>query len=1136
MKPRRLRLQAFGPFADSAEVDFDRMADIGLFVVAGPTGAGKTSLFDGLCYGLYGRLAGSREQHGDVRSDHADVGVATEVTVEFDASGDRWRVWRHPRQVRPKRRGSGTTVAAPAASLHRWDGAGWQPVESRWEPVTQRCRQLVGLDADQFQQVVLLPQGRFEEVLNARSSDRQVLLRTLFRSDAFRQGQDWLEARARELEARVRSVEEQRASLLAGALQALVQADLTLVEQAVEPAGAPRGGGDDEREGFEALVERLAELRQGPMDQLARLARDAERAAEAAEQAADRAEQQRNAFRRRSTLRSRLEQLDRDEDRQRRRQVEVDRASRAATVQRARSELDQHERDTASAAGLRDQWWERARQACREAELDLDPSPQDDGAEECRLQAEMRLKEMVDLALLLDRAAEHEASARRLALRLDEVQVERDRCRRRVQDTAARLEAIASDRERLQALAGTVVELRAERERALGRCEARRRHDQVSGRLERSGARLEALDAELAALGDEDERNRVAQQEARLAAAEVPAARQELQRWELQQRRRRSLADHVDRLAEADRALLAARSGSDSAFARFLTGTASRLAGTLRDGEPCLVCGSAEHPRPAAPPDGGHLVDEAEVDVAARAAARAEAERSDVAASLRALAQELGPDADRDVEALSDEVERARQHLERSSAAAAGLGNLVTRAAALAEQRRALQLERDGLDDLVRSLRTARAELAGALGQAVDVEADVLSEALHQADAAVARAASAEEALVALGDERTTLVEAKAGDEAAVVRLTAEAASLDQEVRNLRDQAQAWRAEVSSVVAPASPAELASRARAALDAIAAARRALSRWEEQRRERDQVARRLDQALTSSGLGSLEEAAAAARPAELVQRWEAGVRAWHEERLGVRAALDVLDAQGLPDVEPDVEVLRQQAGVAADRRRAVAAACGSVAAHAQHAGQRLDEVRLLDQAHGPMLDDARLARTAAEVVRGRNRRNATLEAWVLSAHLREVVEHANQHLDAMSRGRFQLAVSDDVVDARARAGLDLVVHDSFSGRARPTVTLSGGETFQASLSLALGLADVVTAGRAGLRLDALFVDEGFGSLDADALEQAIDVLDGLRSRGALVGVVTHVESMKAALPVALEVVPRADRRGSVVHQRS
>jgi exonuclease SbcC len=157
---------------------------------------------------------------------------------------------------------------------------------------------------------------------------------------------------------------------------------------------------------------------------------------------------------------------------------------------------------------------------------------------------------------------------------------------------------------------------------------------------------------------------------------------------------------------------------------------------------------------------------------------------------------------------------------------------------------------------------------------------------------------------------------------------------------------------------------------------------------------------------------------------------------------------------------------------------------------------------------------------------------LEDWVLRTYLDEVVVAANAHLAEMSNGRYELEVDPDRARGPGRAGLELAVLDAWTGQSRPTASLSGGETFLASLALALGLADVATGANAGLRLDALFVDEGFGSLDEDTLDLAIDVLDRLRRRGAMVGVITHVEAMKDALPVAIEVTPRGDRGGSTV----
>ena len=158
-------------------------------------------------------------------------------------------------------------------------------------------------------------------------------------------------------------------------------------------------------------------------------------------------------------------------------------------------------------------------------------------------------------------------------------------------------------------------------------------------------------------------------------------------------------------------------------------------------------------------------------------------------------------------------------------------------------------------------------------------------------------------------------------------------------------------------------------------------------------------------------------------------------------------------------------------------------------------------------------------------------------MLATELEQVVSAANVHLGRMSAGRYQLVRTDDAGHAGRQAGLDLAVLDSHTGRQRPATTLSGGEQFQASLALALGLADVVgnTADASAAGFDALFVDEGFGSLDADALDLAIGALDELRGHGRMVAVVTHVEALKSALPVGVEVSARPDGGGSTLSAR-
>jgi exonuclease SbcC len=155
------------------------------------------------------------------------------------------------------------------------------------------------------------------------------------------------------------------------------------------------------------------------------------------------------------------------------------------------------------------------------------------------------------------------------------------------------------------------------------------------------------------------------------------------------------------------------------------------------------------------------------------------------------------------------------------------------------------------------------------------------------------------------------------------------------------------------------------------------------------------------------------------------------------------------------------------------------------------------------------------------RGQNARKMSLRSYVLSARLTDIANAASARLRTMSQGRYHLVRSDGPERSGMRTGLGLDVHDEYTGRIRPAKTLSGGESFLASLSLALGLVDVVSAESGGIQLDTLFIDEGFGSLDSSTLEEVLGVLDELRAGGRVVGVVSHVEELRHRIPTRLRV---------------
>ena len=172
MRPHRLRVTAFGAFGGTVEVCFDDLASAGLFLLHGETGAGKTTLLDAIGFALYGRVPGERGKARRLRSDHAAPGTPTEVQLEATMGGRRMRITRKPEQQRPKRRGGGTTTEQAKILLEESDGGTWRAVSTRAGEADDEIKDLMGMSAEQFYQVVLLPQGQFAQFLHADATDR----------------------------------------------------------------------------------------------------------------------------------------------------------------------------------------------------------------------------------------------------------------------------------------------------------------------------------------------------------------------------------------------------------------------------------------------------------------------------------------------------------------------------------------------------------------------------------------------------------------------------------------------------------------------------------------------------------------------------------------------------------------------------------------------------------------------------------------------------------------------------------------------------------------------------------------------------------------------------------------------------
>ncbi len=1070
MRPVKLSLEAFGPYPGSEEVDFQRLGQAGLFVVSGPTGAGKTSVFDAMTFALYGELPGARKEYKSLRSDHADPKATCSVSLEFEAGADLWMVWRQPEQLRPKKRGDGVTTEKAKATLSHWQNGQWQGVSTNISDVNARVTTLVGLSARQFQRVMLLPQGEFQRVLKAPTRERKELLRTLFDTDIYEAAEQRLAERSKAAQRVLAEIDAERNSEVKVAVRSLGEAAAELgieVEAHTEP---------------EAIELALEALTDGPLATLAHqrdVAKDKRRKAASARQ---RALEQSTQLKRLASARQA--------------EVSLNAAADSALACRNSAALARQALPVMHAS---------SRLSSAKTELDIISNRLDLALRQLppsQRPVAVTSSAITDLRLSLQRAQVQgqqwladAAEADQISLSVAADQLSLDQARMRLIKIEEALSSLAESKDLL-----------------------------LSRRQE-----LTLLHHELDSLETKAD-----------ALSEMVRLRQQLQDVTASQV---TLADGLDRLQKATedclgeiashgeqalrsakaRQVMASKSLSEATKAQakvlqgFTASTAPALASELVDDQECPVCGSLDHPQPAQPRDGAtvsisDLHDAQETTVAAAEHAQA------MAAQLKSVsdATSLTP---------SDIPDDADFGLPDPAAIIKRIDDLKARAKQVADQVVMVKTE-------ISQSENVAAELRGKLGSWAEEDLSSLTQAQHESASAAEAAAKAGIEMVKIDDR----LEAQSVQVAELKTERFENTSVQQRLQASVDERSEQVAKLRSSYAHLDIP--VAKHVASTESLAHATEAISQILGQQDEISGALKRAEieyeDALSASPFSSRPEVDRAALSPSEIEHHEAQWEQWNAKSLETAAIINELSRQSLPSQMPDLEALtiaESEANAEVDRLSNTHSTIEAIIAVGHQALSQAAE-KLVDYAQER--ERAQATYRLAEVCKGTNQQRASLETWVLATHLRDVVEQANLHFGPMSSNRYRLQVTQaSGVSRRTETGLDLEVEDAWTATNRSINSLSGGETFQASLSLALGLADVISGTASGVHLDALFVDEGFGSLDADSLDDAIDVLDGLRDRGALVGVITHVEAIKDALTVGIE-IERTPEGGSKLLQ--
>lgn len=1042
MRIHHLRISGFGPFAGTEDIDFDRLSAHGLFLLNGPTGAGKTSVLDAICFALYGSVPGARQDGKRLRSDHADPGQEPAVTCEFSSQGRRFEVTRSPAWDKPSARGKNGFTVQQAKTLlrERVDGA-WVEKSARNDEAGAEIMALLGMDRDQFTRVVMLPQGDFAAFLRSKAADRLDLLQKLFGTQRF-------EALEQELSRQAAAAREDVAALTGQLALLASRAETEAAPLQLPDAGAPPA--DD-------IPGRLDWLQASVAGRLAELTGEATAAAAASQDrrsAVEREAARHERHRKLQAARERREAVEQGAARQEELSTRLARHRQAEVLQGQLQAVDAAAAKVHSAA------------AAAESALTLLRMAAGDDDELAQLGLETVSFTAVGPATPDLPAAEGAAAASGPAAG--------GTAGRAAHAAAGSVPGAADELGRLRSLLA-VVEARLPDEDRLQ--DLRKRHSRLAGREEELRLAVETLGNRAARL--QEQRGVLAEGMDQLESRSVEAA---LRRKEAAAAaelldvvrrygtagRRRDLArarhnDSREALLEAKRHWLDLREVR-------LANAASELAAKLVAGEPCPVCGSGQHPLPA---DGGTE----------------------------------GP-------GLAQAEEEAHGAYEAAEAAHV----LVAGDLADAEQ--------------------AVAVLAGQ-GGTTPVE-----EARAGADAALAAAADAEQAADELQDRRQRLEALDAGIGQARATLSEKEAELSQTALSLADLAeQAASLDKALAGLRGNHRSLNRRLRALEDAVAVLDKAVeaqARLEAARLRSAEAQEHLELALPGAGFATAGDVRGQLLPAAEAAALEAAIRAAQDEAARVAGLFESEDivlalaeaADGFLADEERLAALRLEADAALNDAREADLAAGLAARCLESLKSIAAEYQELVRSSREPAERAQMLAGLADAAagRGENTYRMSLNSYVLAARLEQVALAASERLVAMSDGRYLLQHTDAKAARGAKSGLGLEVVDQWTGFRRDTSTLSGGESFMASLSLALGLADVVQQESGGVEIETLFVDEGFGSLDEQSLEQVMDAIEGLRDGGRVVGLVSHVAEMKQRIGTQLQVLK--NRNGSTL----
>lgn len=1060
MKPTKLVMQAFGAYAEQTEIDFTQFEEKGLFLICGDTGAGKTTIFDAISYALYGEASGSYRDTKNLKSEYVDKKVESFVDFYFTHQGKDYHVCRKPSFKYTNRNGK-PDEQAEKVIFYQPDGTtleGSKNVDGTKEK-PGAIPQLLNMDAGQFMQVAMIAQGEFWKLLNAKTNERTEILRTIFRTDAYKKLELKLKNRM-DVSFAARKEKEQSISQ-------------SFREVKVEPAEISEGISgileedlaEDSQEQPQSVAQRICDLQEKLQDSKAVwnieemltllqavIGEDTEKAKQketVLAQAEEELQKLQGALVSAKDNNAILERYARTKEEQ-----EVLESQKGLFEER-RIQLGRTKQATYKVKPEYDAWvakeceWERTKQLINEGEQAL---------ADCQMRAGKADAKVKDTETLHPEA---------------------EQCQRLV-DKVREEEPRYKERDKLRHELGQIrLQLAAQEEQEVALGTAEQTLQKRIGELQEQQAMWKEEPQQLAQAQAAHDKLLDSQKKTESIAKNlIPAWRRKRQELEEAQREYRKKQDAYESAKEAF-------THADRLYRANLVGI---LASDLAEGEPCPVCGATHHEKLATLVEASvteeqckelKAVEEKKLDAFNQATGRASSLRADVQAKEQQIKEEI-----------------------RGCMTPEFIGGV------------------EALEELIASFERQRAKLVDAVAQSRE-RLDTLQqncEKLREVEAMLARAQGTEMARLAeqrksLVEERQSLIAKQAASQATLAALQTLSYPDWEAAMQAGNHALARVTEIQTALDTAakekkSADEAVARVQAS---IATQKQAL---EQQKSDAQMLKQRLDEKLTACQFASVEEMQAQVATDAEIHAEETKLADYDKKVTEVAARLSQLEQEqdARHRTLVDLEQLQQEHTSKRVQVETLRTALQAITFRIQNNCEKQQNIRAQQVAYEKVKKENDTSYRLYTLVSGQTRNGKiTFEQYIQAAGFDSILQAANRHLLPMSDNQFQLYRQTNAVGKQTNTFLDLEVLDISTGKRRPVGNLSGGESFKASLSLALGLSDTIAENRGGIQMDALFVDEGFGTLDSKSLEETKDALLSMSGENKLVGIISHRDEL-------------------------